>query len=140
MDALQGRQELSAADLDALPFTQAVLQETLRLFAPAPFTLREAKEACDLGGFSVPAGTTIGVATYSLHRDERYWPRAGEFLPQRWLKVGLGHLVTASMLGMVSGCGAAPKLVRCSVWFAVSAADQPAGHCYLGKHTGLRRG
>jgi cytochrome P450 family 628 len=33
----------------------------------------------------VPAGTTISVPTYTIHRDPRYFDRPDEFVPERWL-------------------------------------------------------
>jgi thromboxane-A synthase/cytochrome P450 family 3 subfamily A len=50
--------------------------------------MREARGGLSLGGYSIPDGTTVMVATYSIQRDPAYWPKADTFLPERWLK---GH-------------------------------------------------
>ena len=63
------------------------MDEALRLYPPGASTLREARGGIELGGYAVPDGTTVVVATYSIQRDAAYWPKAGEFLPERWVKV-----------------------------------------------------
>ncbi|HSH12514.1 MAG TPA: cytochrome P450, partial [Desulfurivibrionaceae bacterium] len=47
------------ADLGHLPYTRAVLQETLRLFPPSVVIPRQANEADRLGPYPVPADTVI---------------------------------------------------------------------------------
>jgi cytochrome P450 len=42
-----------------------------------------------LGKYAVPAGSSVFVASYVMQRDPELWPRAGEFLPERWLPVSL---------------------------------------------------
>ena len=87
LDALGGdpSRDVTVADLPRLPYTAAVIDEALRLFPPGASTMREARGGLELGGYSIPDGTTVIVAVYSLHRDAAYWPKAGEFLPERWL-------------------------------------------------------
>ena len=37
-------------------------------------------------GFAIPAGTTIGMSQYVMHRDPRYYPDPERFDPSRWEK------------------------------------------------------
>ncbi len=61
------------------------MQEALRLFPPAWLIAREAVETCEIGGYPVPAGATIYIAMWAMHRDPRYFENPEEFLPERWL-------------------------------------------------------
>lgn len=77
----------TADDLSKLPFTRAVLLESMRLYPPLWALSRKSTEDCDLGGFHVPAGTVVGVSQYVMQRDERYWDEPEEFRPERWLQL-----------------------------------------------------
>ena len=39
----------------------------------------------DIDGHHFPAGTVVGVPTYALHHNEKYFPDAAAFRPERWL-------------------------------------------------------
>ena len=63
--------------LNALVVCEAVLQETLRLYPPAPFVSRQCNNEHHIGSeghrqLSVPQGTEVLVNTYILHRQEEY--------------------------------------------------------------------
>jgi cytochrome P450 len=75
----------SVADLPRLRFTEAVVMEALRLYPPAYIIGRETTEDCEIGGFPVPAGTTVFTSPWVLHRDPRYFEAPEEFRPERWL-------------------------------------------------------
>jgi cytochrome P450 len=78
----------SPALLNQCPYTLAVIKETLRLFPPAA-TMRQGRPGValtDRHGNSYPmddVGTTI--LHPAVHLNPRVWPRADEFLPERWL-------------------------------------------------------
>jgi cytochrome P450 len=77
--------------LNDLPIIEAVLQETLRLYPPAPFFTRQCinKQIIGTGTdhpLHIPVGTTILINTYAIHRREEYWPRPNEFDYTRWLR------------------------------------------------------
>ncbi|MDA8448022.1 cytochrome P450 [Paracidovorax valerianellae] len=82
---LSDQASLSTADLPKLPFTQAVVKEALRLYPPAWMTGRIAMRDTVLGGFHVPAGTTLTVSPWVSHRDARYFQDPGIYRPERWL-------------------------------------------------------
>jgi cytochrome P450 len=71
-------------DLPRLRYTERVVLESLRLYPPAPTIGREALAECALGGFRVPAGTTILLSPWVVHRDPRWYDRPEEFRPERW--------------------------------------------------------
>ncbi|MER6284127.1 cytochrome P450 [Streptomyces sviceus] len=71
--------------LNAMPFTDAVLRESLRLYSPVWITSRDARVDVELGDHLIPAGTTVTVSQWVNHRDPRHWREADAFLPERWL-------------------------------------------------------
>jgi len=82
-EALEQRADPSAfrARIDAL------VQETLRLFPPIAFYLREAVEQnAELDGQVLPKGSFVAVSPWAIQRNRKYWPDASSFCPMRWLK------------------------------------------------------
>lgn len=80
------RSALDAAAWDRLPYTRAVIAETMRLHPPAYVLGRRAGEDIDLGGYPMREGSVIIASPYALHRDPRSWgPDALAFRPERWL-------------------------------------------------------
>ncbi|MHB8640447.1 MAG: cytochrome P450 [Candidatus Acidiferrales bacterium] len=76
---------LEAKDAESLPYLDAVIRESLRLYPPAYLIARLAIEPFDLAGYSFPAGTTILMSQWVTHRDPRYFPDPLAFHPERWL-------------------------------------------------------
>lgn len=90
----QVEQELDTAELDrgapevwmdALPWTMAVIKESLRLYPSAPVLARSSINEDVVGGVPIPANTDVLVSTWLLHRHRDLWPEADEFRPQRFL-------------------------------------------------------
>lgn len=69
----------------ALPWTRAVIEESMRLFPPAPTLARRAVAADVIGGQAIEAGTTVIVSPWIIHRHERLWDDPGAFRPERFL-------------------------------------------------------
>ncbi len=82
--ALGGR-AATHADLPNLPFTRAVVEETLRLYPPIPLLGREAQQDFVLAGHHVPKGALVLAVPWLLHRHRKYWPQPDEFVPERFL-------------------------------------------------------
>ena len=80
-----GGRPASAADLDALPYTRAVVQEGLRLYPPAYAIGREARAEVRLDGYSIPKGATVFMSPWVMQRDPRYYEEPEAFRPERWL-------------------------------------------------------
>jgi cytochrome P450 len=71
--------------LDQLPLTRRVVQEVLRLYAPAPLLARSAKVDQILGGHKIRHGQTVIIAIYAMHRHRRLWDDPDRFDPDRFL-------------------------------------------------------
>jgi cytochrome P450 len=87
VDALHAA-SLRADDVAHLPFTRAVLAETMRLYPPAWMMGRRALEPFDVGGHRVPRDAIVLMGQWVVHRDPRWWPEAESFRPERWLPGG----------------------------------------------------
>jgi cytochrome P450 len=72
-------------DVDRLPFTTAVVSETLRLRPAAWIVEREVVQPVDLAGLRPPVGTILAVSPWVLHRDPSSWTDPQRFDPARWL-------------------------------------------------------
>lgn len=72
-------------DLPNLPYTRAVLDETLRLFPPAWGFGREPREDVVVGGIAIPKGTQVVVCPWVMHRDPQFFAEPERFWPERWL-------------------------------------------------------
>lgn len=83
--AAAGSREEGAALAERLPLTRAVVQEALRLYPPAFTIVRMAREADELAGRPVPAGSLIVMAPWILHRHRRRWTAPERFDPTRFL-------------------------------------------------------
>ncbi|MGH9457097.1 MAG: cytochrome P450 [Thermoanaerobaculia bacterium] len=74
----------TAADMPRLTYTGNVISESMRLFPPAYAFGREAIADCEIGGYRVPAGTTIFMSPWVIHRDPRWYDDPLAFRPERW--------------------------------------------------------
>jgi cytochrome P450 len=82
-DVLGGRPP-TMADLPRLRYTEMVVQEVMRLYPPAWVIGREAVAACEVGGWHIPAGGTVLLSQYVVHRDPRWYNEPERFRPERW--------------------------------------------------------
>jgi cytochrome P450 len=71
--------------IERLPFTRAVLDETLRLYPPAFLIARAAAGPDSIGGMAVRKHDVVLIAPWLLHRHEKLWRQPGAFLPERFL-------------------------------------------------------
>jgi unspecific monooxygenase len=75
----------AAAALPRLPYTRAVVNEVLRLYPPAFTIVRMARAADRVGDVEIPAGATVMVSPWVLHRHRALWQAPEMFDPERFL-------------------------------------------------------
>ncbi len=68
-----------------LPYTQAVFNETLRLYPPAWLITRKARDADRIDGHDIPAGALVITSPALLHRHPDIWGSPNAFDPERFL-------------------------------------------------------
>lgn len=85
-------EKVTYAVINAMPYLDAVFNETLRRFAPAPFLDRVcAKEyklppaKPGLEPYTVQAGDIIWIPVSGVHMDEKYYKDADKFDPDRFM-------------------------------------------------------
>ena len=69
-----------------LPYTLAVIKETLRLFPPAQLIGKTCLKDTKMGPYNIKAGSRALVLTRELHRNKNIWGEtANEFDPERFM-------------------------------------------------------
>jgi len=81
---LNGRKP-TAQDLSRLSYAGRVVKEAMRLYPPAWAIVRKSLQQCEIGGYRVPAGSTVMMNQWVMHRDPRYYDQPERFNPDRWL-------------------------------------------------------
>jgi len=92
LDAVLGARAPGQKDIEKLVFTRHVVDEAMRLYPPAPgLSSRAVRESDELCGVRIPAGATVSVAPWLLHRHEALWDEPERFDPDRWERGGARH-------------------------------------------------
>ncbi|CAM1501877.1 Fc.00g038610.m01.CDS01 [Cosmosporella sp. VM-42] len=70
-----------------LPYAVAVFYESLRLYPPIPFEIKQAQHATTLpDGTFLPQSSIVIWCAWAMNRSYKTWgPDADEFRPERWL-------------------------------------------------------
>lgn len=88
----------SLKQLQDLPYLEAAVKESLRLYPTIPANIREANQdvvLCD--GTFIRKGTTVNFPSYALGRMEWVWgPDARQFRPERWIDDATGKVISVS--------------------------------------------
>jgi cytochrome P450 len=82
---LDGRTAPGPDDLARLPFTLAVIEESMRLYAPVGWIGRRVLAPDTVAGHELPAGAMVLVSPYLVQRDPRLWPDPECFDPGRFM-------------------------------------------------------
>lgn len=121
---------LKEEDLPNLPYLQAIINETFRLYPATPMLLpHESAGDCTVEGYFVPRGTMLLVNGWAIQRDPKLWDNPLEFRPERFLGekrgeereklivFGLGRrkcpgeVLATRVVGLTLG-----NLIRCFEW------------------------
>ena len=83
-DVLQGKIP-NAEDLQKLPYTRAILNESMRFRPPAGILLRKVARDTEVDGYFLKAGRLAIFSIFNLHHHVEFWPQPGQFDPERFL-------------------------------------------------------
>jgi cytochrome P450 len=70
--------------VDELPLLDSVLQESMRLLPPLPFTFRSPLYDVEMSGLLLRKGDKIMLSHYLTHRDPDIFQAPNRFNPSRW--------------------------------------------------------
>ena len=73
-------------DLEALPYTEAVVKESMRLYPPVWMMARSVMERDEVGGVMLPKGSMVFLSPWVTQRDRRFWSSPERFEPERFLR------------------------------------------------------
>jgi cytochrome P450 len=82
-EVLAGRSP-TVDDIPNLPYANAVIKESMRIYPPVPMIGREAKEDVVLGDCTIPQGCVVMISQWVMHRSSKYFENALAFQPERW--------------------------------------------------------
>ncbi|CAF1579651.1 unnamed protein product [Adineta ricciae] len=76
--------------LNELHVCESIIYETLRLYPPIPFFVRQCVHEHTINSKNqelyIPKDATILINSYLIHREEKYWTRPLEFDYTRWMR------------------------------------------------------
>ncbi|GMT21516.1 hypothetical protein PFISCL1PPCAC_12813, partial [Pristionchus fissidentatus] len=77
--------DCTSDEMAKLVYLDRCIKESLRLFPPVPFALRHLDEDLQMGPFLLPRDSTLTIAPYLIHRNERIYPDPLVYDPDRFL-------------------------------------------------------
>ncbi|KAA1472320.1 cytochrome P450 [Dentipellis sp. KUC8613] len=117
LEAQIGGQDLSYDELNDLPYLNAIVRETLRLYPPFSFIIRSTSEdavlplaspilgrdGTDISELCIAKNTDIIISIIAVNRDPNIWGLdASEWKPERWLSPLPASLSNAGIPGVYS--------------------------------------
>lgn len=84
IESVTGGKELAYGDLKKLRATWNLFRETLRLYPPVGFFVREAVEPHCMRDKQIQPGSPVMVSPWLIHRHRENWERPDEFDPCRF--------------------------------------------------------
>jgi len=78
--------DFTLEDMKSLPYLRAFIKESMRVYPVTFANVRSAGADVVLEGYRIPRGTHLIMTNSFLLNDERIYPRAKEFIPERWLR------------------------------------------------------
>lgn len=84
LDEVLADDQPTIQDVPELQFTRQVLKESMRLYPPVFGVLREPINDDEIGGYRIPAGSTVAMNQIVVHHDSRFFEDPQAFHPRRW--------------------------------------------------------
>jgi cytochrome P450 len=85
VDSVLAGRAATFQDLPRLDLTGRIITETLRMYPPGWLAIRQATAGTTLGGYAIPAGTTLAYSPFLIQHRPDLFPDPGRFDPDRWL-------------------------------------------------------
>ncbi|GLV43366.1 Cytochrome P450 49a1 [Carabus blaptoides fortunei] len=72
--------------LNNMPYLRAVIKETTRMAPISSANMRRLSKDIVLSGYQIPKGTDVMTAHLILSLQDKYFVKAKEFIPERWMR------------------------------------------------------
>lgn len=73
------------SDLSALPYTERMIKESMRLYPPAWSLARTVVKDFELRGYKIPSAANVVMSPWIMHHHPGYFADPWKFDPDRWL-------------------------------------------------------
>ena len=83
-EAVFGDRPPTFADASRLELTRRVIEESMRLYPPIWVVPRQVVAEDEIGGFRIPARSTVALCPFVTHRHPAIWPQPDVFDPDRF--------------------------------------------------------
>ena len=105
ISAMDSDNEISYEKLHALPYLDACLSETLRLFPPVMRLEREVNQNFKLGDSEIKLfkGQLVEIPVYAIHHSEKFYKNADQFIPERFLKENRDQIIPYTYMPFGTG-------------------------------------
>jgi cytochrome P450 len=84
VDAFLGGRAPELDDLPRMPYSRMIVDEALRMYPPIWLYPRDAVADDEIGGYHVPAGSSVFLTPYVTHRHPEFWDNPEAFDPERF--------------------------------------------------------
>eukprot|EP00472_Partenskyella_glossopodia_P005224 CAMPEP_0197514838 /NCGR_PEP_ID=MMETSP1318-20131121/152_1 /TAXON_ID=552666 /ORGANISM="Partenskyella glossopodia, Strain RCC365" /LENGTH=589 /DNA_ID=CAMNT_0043063041 /DNA_START=42 /DNA_END=1811 /DNA_ORIENTATION=+ len=86
VDSNAGSTEVTMDQLDSMPYMDAILSESMRLYPPASYSFRFITEDTTFKNYDLPAGYWVWVSIVEGHLDPKIFKNPEKFEPERFLE------------------------------------------------------
>jgi len=103
--AMGSEKEISYEDLHRLPYLDACISETLRVYPPVSRLEREVNQDFKLGESEIKLlkGQVVEIPVYAIHHSEEYFKDADHFIPERFLPENRNQIIPYTYLPFGTG-------------------------------------
>jgi NAD(P)-dependent dehydrogenase (short-subunit alcohol dehydrogenase family) len=84
LDAVLGGRAPDARDIERLPYLVQTVDEILRVYPPIWGFTRDLVDDDEIGGYHVPAGSSVFMSPYVTHRHPALWANPDAFDPENF--------------------------------------------------------
>ncbi|KAJ8893278.1 hypothetical protein PR048_005869 [Dryococelus australis] len=97
------RRPVTIGDLKQMVYLEQVINEKMRLYPVVPIIGRRVDEDIRVNGYTLPAGTSLLIPIYLVHRNPAYFLNPDKFYPERFNGRDIGSRPVCSFIPFTSG-------------------------------------
>uniref|UniRef100_A0A1I8PM56 Cytochrome P450 n=1 Tax=Stomoxys calcitrans TaxID=35570 RepID=A0A1I8PM56_STOCA len=79
-------EKFTTENMKNMPYLRACIKESMRIYPILFGNMRATGADVSLSGYQIPKGTSVFLASHMLLLEDKYCPRAKEYIPERWLR------------------------------------------------------